>query len=78
MIMLEVTIHQAQTQLSELLRLVAEGEEVIIASSGTPVARLVPIQTPAQRLIGVDQGLYEVPEDFDAPLSEEVLAGFER
>jgi prevent-host-death family protein len=76
--MLEVNIHQAKTQLSELLRRVAAGEEVIIARSGTPVARLVPIEAPARRLLGLDEGLYEVPEDFDAPLPDDVLAGFER
>ena len=76
--MLEVNIHQAKTQLSELLRRVATGEEVIIARSGTPVARLVPIEAPARRLLGLDEGLYEIPEDFDAPLPDDVLAGFER
>jgi len=66
--MLEVNIHQAKTQLSDLLRRVAAGEEVIIARAGTPVARLVPIEAPARRLLGLDEGLYVVPEDFDAPL----------
>jgi prevent-host-death family protein len=68
--MLKGHVHQARTRLSELLRRVAAGEEVIIARSGTPVARLVPIETPARRLLGLDEGLYEVPEDFDAPLPD--------
>jgi prevent-host-death family protein len=76
--MLEVNVHQAKTQLSDLLRRVAAGEEVIIARAGTPVARLVPIETPARRLLGLDEGLYEVPEDFDSPLPDDVLSGFER
>jgi len=75
--MVEVNIHQAKTQLSDLLRRVAAGEEVIIARAGTPVARLVPIEAPARRLLGLDQGLYVVPEDFDAPLPEEVLSEFD-
>lgn len=77
-IMLEVNIHQAKTQLSELLRRVAAGEEVVIARAGTPVARLVPIETPARRFLGLDEGLYVVPEDFDAPLPEDILSEFER
>lgn len=76
--MLEVNIHQAKTQLSDLLRRVAAGEEVIIARAGTPVARLVPIEAPARRLLGLDEGLFVVPEDFDAPLPEELLSKFER
>ncbi|MCB1686656.1 MAG: type II toxin-antitoxin system Phd/YefM family antitoxin [Pseudomonadales bacterium] len=75
--MTEVNIHEAKTQLSRLLRLVAAGEEVIIASAGRPVARLVPIEQPPRRLLGLDEGLFEIAEDFDDPLPAEVLAAFE-
>ena len=40
--MLTVNIHQAKTQFSRLVDLAANGEEIIIAKSGKPVARLVP------------------------------------
>ena len=75
--MIEVNVHQAKTQLSRLLRHVTEGEEVIIARAGKPVARLVPIEAAPKRLIGLDQGLFQVPEDFDAPLAESLLGEFE-
>ncbi len=74
---MEVNVHQAKTQLSELLRRVAEGEEIVIARAGTPVARLVPVQAAPKRLLGLDQGLFDVPGDFDDPLPPDVLAGFE-
>ena len=43
-----VNIHQAKTQLSQLLHLVEKGEEVVIARAGVPIARLVGWQAPAQ------------------------------
>jgi antitoxin (DNA-binding transcriptional repressor) of toxin-antitoxin stability system len=43
-----VDIHQAKTQLSQLLHLVEQGEEVVIARSGVPIARLVHWQRPGR------------------------------
>ena len=71
-------IHEAKTHFSKLLERVSRGEEVIIAKSGTPVARLIPFSSgPRRRQFGKDRGLFEVPEDFDAPLPDEFLALFE-
>lgn len=75
--MTEVNIHEAKTQLSRLLRLVAAGEEVVIASAGKPVARLVPVEQPPRRLLGLDEGLFGIAEDFDDPLPVDVLRSFE-
>ena len=75
--MVEVGVHEAKTTLSELLRLVAAGEEVTITRSGEPIARLVPFAPRSARTLGLDAGLYEVPEDFDAPLPPELLAAFQ-
>ena len=47
------------------------------SSNPPPELRLVPIEPKPQRVIGQDDGLFEVPEDFDAPLPEEVLALFQ-
>jgi prevent-host-death family protein len=44
--MTEVGVHEAKTRLSELLREVADGEEVVVTRSGRPVARIVSA-TPA-------------------------------
>jgi len=73
-----VNVHQAKTHLSRLLARVAAGEEIVIARSGKPVARLVPFVEPvAKRTLGKDAGLFEVPADFDAPLPDKVLREFE-
>lgn len=77
--MTQVNVHEAKTNLSRLLNRVVEGEEIVIAKAGKPVARLVPIERrPRPRILGQDEGLFEVPEDFDAPLPEDVLASFEK
>jgi prevent-host-death family protein len=73
-----VNIHEAKTHLSRLLNRVASGEDVVIARAGRPVARLVPVAPPAgERVLGSEKGKFVVPEDFDAPLPEEILAEFE-
>ena len=71
-----VGVHEAKTRLSELLRLVAAGQEVHIARGRDPVAKLVPIREPRRRQLGLDAGAFTVPEDFDAPLPDEVLRTF--
>lgn len=75
--MAEVNVHEAKTHLSRLLLRVAAGEEIVIARAGKPIARLVPVEPKPQRIIGQDDGLFKVPDDFDAPLPDEVLALFE-
>ena len=68
---MEVNIHEAKTQLSRLLRRVAEGEEITIARAGVPVAKLIAVR-PASGLrpIGMDAGKIWISDDFDAPLPE--------
>ena len=71
-------VHEAKTHLSRLLKRVSNGEEIVIAKSGTPVARLVPADKPVKdRVLGTQKGRFAVPNDFDAPLPNEILAGFE-
>lgn len=76
--MSEVGVHEAKTHLSRLLRRVAAGEEIVITSGGKPAARLVPFQLTAPRQFGFDRGRFEVPDDFDEPLPEDILDEFER
>jgi prevent-host-death family protein len=71
-----VNVHEAKTHLSRLLARVEKGHEIVLARAGKPVARLVPYQSPA-RIFGRDAGLFEVPEDFDDPLPDDVQKAFE-
>jgi prevent-host-death family protein len=74
-----INIHQAKTNLSRLLSRVELGEEIIISNRGIPVAKLVPFHPVSNRraCLGQDSGRFIVPEDFDAPLPEEMLRAFE-
>jgi prevent-host-death family protein len=74
---MEVNVHEAKTHFSKLLRRVVAGEEVIISRAGQPVAKIVPIAGRARRRFGTDRGVFEVPDDFDAPLPADVLDTFE-
>jgi len=72
--MIEVNIHEAKTHLSRLLAKVAAGEEVIIAHSGEPVARIVPIERQTdKRVLGQDAGRVVIGDDFDEPLDPETM-----
>jgi prevent-host-death family protein len=68
-------VHEAKTHLSRLLDRVAEGEEIIIAKSGRPVAKLVRVAAEP-RQPGRLKGRIRIGPDFDEPLPEEILAAF--
>ena len=73
-----VNIYEAKTKLSQLLKLVTEGEQVVIAKAGQPIARLVSYQEPPPpRRFGLLEGEVKFTPDFDEPLSEELLKCFE-
>jgi prevent-host-death family protein len=73
-----VNVHEAKTHLSRLLKRVAAGEEIVIAKSGTPIARLVPMQSAlGNRTLGTDRGRIWIAHDFDAPLPPDLQAAFD-
>jgi prevent-host-death family protein len=73
-----VNVHEAKTQLAQLLQRISLGEEVIIAKAGKPVACLVPFApAPRPRVAGSAPGQIGIALDFDAPRPEEMLEAFE-
>jgi prevent-host-death family protein len=70
-----VNVHEAKTQLSKLLERAERGEEIIIARSGKPVAKLVPIHAMGPRKPGLLVG--GVPAAFFEPLPDDEVAGWE-
>jgi prevent-host-death family protein len=73
-----INIHEAKTHLSRIIDEVAAGAEVIIAKSGKPMARLVPlVETPRPKRLGLLKGKIKVSDDFNAPLDEEIISSFE-
>ncbi len=73
-----VNIHAAKTHLSRLVDAAANGEEIVIARAGKPVARLVPLAAPKKkRVLGTMAGMFNMPDDFDTPLPDDLLDLFE-
>ena len=72
------SITEAMAQFSKLLLRVATGEEITITKRGMPVARLVPVEAKkGKRRLGFHEGKLTIPDDFDAPLPDEILDAFE-
>ena len=67
--MIEVSVHEAKTQLSHLLDLVQDGEEVLIHRHGKPVARLAAATATTQSPFGAMRGEFELPEGWDRPFT---------
>jgi prevent-host-death family protein len=73
-----VNIHEAKTHPSRLIDQVAAGGEIIIAKAGRKVARLVPLDAGRRpKKLGGLKGRIKVPDDFNAPLEDRVVAAFE-
>lgn len=72
-----VNVHEAKTHLSRLLRQVADGEEIVIARAGVPVARLVAYTSArVPRKPGAWKGKIWIADDFD-DTPEEFIRAFE-
>ena len=73
-----INIHQAKTHFSKLVDAVMEGESIVIAKAGKPVAKIVPIEAKKpKRQFGLLKGKIKIADDFDAPLPEDILNAFE-
>jgi antitoxin (DNA-binding transcriptional repressor) of toxin-antitoxin stability system len=69
-------VNLQEADLARLVDRVAEGEEIVIARSGRPIAKLVRVQI-GPREPGRLKGRIHMADDFDAPLPDEILRGFQ-
>jgi len=74
-----VNIHEAKTNFSRLVDAASEGEVIVIAKAGRPVAKLTRLDAPAAapKRLGWYKDMPPVPDDFDDWMSEEITALFE-
>ena len=77
--MTRVSVEEIQQDVSAFLQRVEAGETLLIVRTGKPIAELKPVVAPAEALrpFGLCAGAFTVPEDFDAPLPEDILNAFE-
>jgi antitoxin (DNA-binding transcriptional repressor) of toxin-antitoxin stability system len=73
-----VDVSEAAQQLSELLSLALDGNEVIIAKDGQPLVKLVKVPSPSQkpRVLGLNRGEMWMSEDFDEPMNDDFFTVF--
>lgn len=74
-----VSMHQAKSTLSQLVKRAATGETILLGAYGKVEAKLVAATTAdlPEKRIGLLAGKLTIPADFDAPLPEELLKAFE-
>ncbi len=75
----QINIYEAKTQLSRLVDAASKGENFVIAKSGTPLAKLGPIDPPKPPKIkfGLMKDEIWMADDFNAPLPDDLLDAFE-
>ena len=74
-----VNIHEAKTQLSQLVEKASKGESFIIARAGKPLVKVTALDSPDAsqiRRLGFLAGEISVPNDFDTMGSEQIEALF--
>jgi prevent-host-death family protein len=70
----QVNIHEAKTHFSKLVERVEAGEEIVIARSGRPVAKLVPyVGRKGPRKLGTLRGKIWVAPDWDSDETNEEI-----
>jgi len=73
-----VNINKFEKQLAELLAIVEQGDEIVIARNGKPIAHLASVTRPKKkRIAGLNRGTIWTSEDFAAPLPDEIWTGKE-
>ncbi len=76
--MKKVNIYEAKTRLPQLVDQAASGQDVVIARAGRPVALLTRLpEIGRKRRLGVLDGRFRIPDDFNRLLPDEVLHSFE-
>lgn len=72
---IQMNVAEAKAKLSQLLDAAAAGDHVVIARSGRPIVRLMPLTAPQTRQLGFMPG--DVDDDLFAPLSDGAQADWE-
>lgn len=68
-----VNTHEAKTHFSALLKDVADGEEIVIARAGKPVARLIPYEQQPEPIAApgsLENSVFWIDDVFDEPVDE--------
>ena len=77
--MITIDVNEMQRDFPGYMQKVNAGETLRILQAGTPIAEIQPIEhmPVGLRPIGLCAGEFTVPDNFDEPLPDDVLNGFE-
>ena len=73
---MDVSVHEAKTQLSKLLDLVEDGEEVVIRRHGRAVAQLVPLRRGRVAVLGAMRGEFGMTDGWERAFSDAEAEAF--
>ncbi|MFN5514243.1 MAG: type II toxin-antitoxin system Phd/YefM family antitoxin [Cyanobacteriota bacterium] len=72
-------LNEIPDKLPEILKLIQEGNSLILTQADQPIAEIKPIttKTKKRRPIGLCQGEFIVPDNFNDPLPEDIIKLFD-
>lgn len=75
---MKATLEEVEHGAAEYLHRVIDGETVVVYRGDRAVAEIRPLgETETLRPVGLAEGEFVVPDDFDDPLPDELLDAFE-
>jgi len=76
---MNVSVEDVKRDPEGVLHRVREGETLVITERDRPIAEIRPVESVGRpRPFGLAAGTFTVPDDFDEPLPDDVLASFEK
>ena len=77
--MTRVSIDEIKRDLSAYLQRVEAGETLVIVQAGKPIAEIKPVELGSSSILrpfGLCAGEFTVPDDFDQPLPDDIMAQY--
>ena len=75
---MKATLEEVENGASEYFQRVIDGETVVVYQGNRAVAEIRPLaETETLRPVGLAEGEFVVPDDFDDPLPDDLLDAFE-
>ena len=75
---MKATLEEVEKGAAEYLHRVLDGETIVVYEGARAIAEIRPIiETDKLRPVGLAEGEFVVPDDFDDPLPDDLLDAFE-
>ena len=77
--MIQTTLTNLKNHLAEYINQAASGEVILVYKDNEPIVKIIPYhktKEPKLRPVGLCKGQIKVADDFDAPLSDEIINHF--